>query len=127
MNKLTFLLAATVIALGGLSYGQYERNKALGAQNKSLTEAVERAAEREKQDRKVLVARQAEIASQARKLKQANAALSEALNSETAVYLDSHGVLQRNKSWSDTDVPSDVQKALQGRSDSPAADPDGVR
>lgn len=113
MNKLTFLLAATVIALGGLSYGQYERNKALGAQNKTLTEAVERAAEREKQDRKVLVARQAEIASQARKLKQANAALS--------------GALEANKSWSDTDVPSDVQKALQGRSDSPAAGSVGVR
>jgi uncharacterized protein HemX len=98
MNKLTFLLAATVIALGGLGYGQYERNKVLGAQNKSLAEAVDRAVEREKRDRKVLVARQAEIASQALKLKKTERALSDALSA--------------NPAWADAPVPANIQEVL---------------
>jgi uncharacterized protein HemX len=103
MKIITAILVSLVLALGGTAYGLWQRQVALAAQNKTLTEAAERAVEREKQDRKVLVARQAEIASQARKLTQAQRSLSEAL--------------QRNKPWSDTDVPPDVQKALSGPSD----------
>ena len=102
MRYVTLVLAALVLALGGTTYGLWQRQAALADQNKTLTEAVERAVEREKRDRKVLVARQAEIASQARKLAQAQRTLSEAL--------------QANKSWSDTDVPPDVQNALGGPS-----------
>jgi hypothetical protein len=54
------------------------------------------------QDRKVLVARQAKIAAQSRILTQAQQGVVEAL--------------QRNKTWSDTDVPTDVQNALGGHS-----------
>ena len=103
MRYVTLVLAALVLALGGTTYGLWQRQAALADQNKTLTEAVERAVEREKRDRKVLVARQAEIASQARKLAQAQRTLSEAL--------------QANKSWSDTDVPPDVQNALSGPSE----------
>lgn len=103
MRTLTLVLSALVLALAGLGYGQYEKNKALSARNKSLTEAVDRAAERDLEYRRILGARSKEIASQARKLKQAEGALSEAL--------------QANKSWSDTDVPPDVQNALRGPSD----------
>jgi len=102
MKTLTAMLVAAVLALSGLGYGLYHKNSVLSTENKTLTAAVERAVEREKQDRKVLVARQAQIASQARKLAQAQRSLSEAL--------------QANKSWSDTDVPPDVQNALGGPS-----------
>lgn len=105
-------IAVLLLALAGVGWmakSQYDAASALRIENKGLTEAAERAARRAKSDRKVLVARQAEIALQARKLAQADQALSEAL--------------QRNKSWSDTDVPPDVQKALSGAS-SPV--PDGL-
>jgi uncharacterized protein HemX len=106
MNRLLLsVVVALVLALGLSGYGLYyqtQRVAVLADQNKSLVAAAKQAAEREKSTRKVLVARQAKIASQARKLAQSQQALSEAL--------------QRNKSWSDTDVPDDVQKALQGRS-----------
>jgi hypothetical protein len=82
------------------------QNTGLAAQNESLTEASERAAERAKSDRKVLVARQASIAAQARKLAQENQGLQNALRS--------------NNTWSDTDVPPDVQSALGGPPDGPA-------
>lgn len=98
MKYLTALLLALVVGLAGTTYGLYQRNSSLGAQNKSLTEAVNRAVEREKQDRKVLVARQAEIASQALKLKKAEQALSEALAA--------------NPAWSDALVPTNIQDAL---------------
>ena len=80
--------------------------------SKSLTEALIRAAEREKHDRKVLVARQSANAVQARKTAQAQASLSEAL--------------QGDKPWSDTDVPPDVQKALSGLSGPAPEPPDGM-
>ena len=94
MRYVTLVLAALVLALGGTTYGLWQRQAALADQNKTLTEAVERAVEREKRDRKVLVARQAQIALQARKLAEAQQGVVEAL--------------QRNKSWGDTDVPEDV-------------------
>lgn len=103
--KIYLALGAAILGLSGLLYWSIQSTGELQAENKALTEAAEQAQRRAKADRKVLVARQAEIASQARKTAQAQQALSEAL--------------QRNKSWSDTDVPTDVQKALQGRSDGP--------
>lgn len=93
------VLLAIILGLGWFGKAQYDCARDLRTANKSLTEAAEQAQRRAKSDRKVLVARQGEIASQARKLAEAEQALSEAL--------------QRNKAWSDTDVPDDVQKALQ--------------
>jgi uncharacterized protein HemX len=103
MKTLTAMLVAVVLGLSGLGYGLYHKNSVLSTENQRLTEASKRAVERELEYRRILGTRQKEIASQARKLAQANAALSEAL--------------QRNKSWSDTDVPPDVQKALSGPPD----------
>jgi hypothetical protein len=96
---------ALSLGLGWYSYSQHVEVVRLRAENQSLMEAQKRAVEREKRDRAVLVARQAKIVSQGRKLAEAQEALSEAL--------------QRNKSWSDTDVPDEVQKALSERSDKP--------
>lgn len=106
MRTATFVLCALVLALGGTTYGLYERNASLGRANKTLTDAAERASKRETEYRRILGTRANENASQARKLAEANAALSAAL--------------QRNKSWSDTDVPPDVQSALGGPSGGPA-------
>ena len=103
------VLLSLILPLGYLVYSGGQEIAELKQSNKSLTVAAERAASRAKLDLKVLVARQTKITAQARKLAQAQEALSEAL--------------QRNKAWSDTDVPDDVQKALDGRS-SPA--PDGL-
>lgn len=109
MTKLLFTLvlalSAMCLALGWAVDHQYSQAKALRAENQTLTEAANRAQEAAKRDRRISVARQAKIASQARKLAQAQEALSEAL--------------QRNKAWSDTDVPDEVQKALTGRSGAP--------
>jgi predicted TPR repeat methyltransferase len=85
---------------------------ALSDRHKTLAEAHNRALERAAQDRKVLVARQAKIASQSAKLQHAQQALSEAL--------------QHEKAWSDTDVPTAVQNALSGRSGGPDSAPVGV-
>ena len=113
MNRVYLTLCAVLLSLilplGYLVYSGGQEIAELKQSNKSLTEAAERAASRAKLDRKVLVAKQAQVASKQRELDKAQEALSEAL--------------QRNKSWSDTDVPDDVQKALSGPS-SPA--PDGL-
>lgn len=107
MIKLYAIVAFVLIGLfGALGYGLYEaggRIAELKEQNNVLTNGAKRAQEQANLDRKVLVIRQAQIASQARKLTQAQYALVEAL--------------QRNKSWSDTDVPIEVQKLLSGPSD----------
>lgn len=115
-NLLTKLLATLVVALlvvvivlGSYARSAWVEGQYLKTENKALLDEQKRAIQREDRDRKVLVARQAKIALQARKLAQTEQALSEAL--------------QRNKAWSDTDVPDDVQKALGGRS-GPA--PDGL-
>lgn len=105
-----YLIAALLAVSGLLGWGLYyqiQQNAVLVVERDGATEALERAVERQKQDRQVLVAREAKIASQARKLAQAQQSLSEAL--------------QRNKDWSDTDVPDDVQKALGGPSGGPPA------
>ena len=107
MNKVWITVVAVLLALLALVGWRLDtltsEKAALTEQNKSLTEASKRAVEREKSDRKVLVARQAKIASKQRELEQAREALQNAL--------------QRNKDWSDTDVPDEVQKALGGPSD----------
>lgn len=100
MNRI-LIIGALLLSLAGMGYlVYYQAGRVAGLQASvtSLTEAAERAADRAKADRQVLVARQAKIVVQARKLARAQQALSEAL--------------QRNKAWSDTDVPDDVQKAL---------------
>ena len=96
IGVLALLLALT----GWQAKAQYDRAQELSAQIKPLVEALDRATEREKQDRLLLVARQAKIASQARELAQVMKGVSEAL--------------ERNKDWRDTHVPPDVQKVLTG-------------
>ena len=95
-------LASLLLGVGLTAKSLHAKNAVLASQNASLTEAVNRAAVRLKKDRAALLARENKIASQGRKLAQAQEALSEAL--------------QRNKTWSDTDVPTDVQEAIVGRS-----------
>ena len=113
MTKLFAWIILVLILISGIlgyfAYSQTGRVAVLKEANKSLTEAADRAQERMKADRQVLVARQKKIASQARILTASEEALQNAL--------------QRNKSWSDTDVPSDVQKALGGP---PRPVPDGL-
>ena len=106
---MTKLLAGIILALVLLSAGlgytvkrQAGQVAALEAHNEALGKAVDRAAERIRKDRKALVAREAANAAQGRKLAQAQEALSQALRA--------------NKTWSDTDVPTDVQEAIVGRS-----------
>lgn len=98
-------LAALMVIIGALGYTvkqQVASAAVLKAEVKSLTDAQKQAATRLKKDRATLVAREAKIASQARKLADAQQALSNALQAE--------------KAWSDTDVPTTVQKALTGDS-----------
>ena len=106
MNRVYLSVLAGLLALssllGYLVYSGGQEIAELKQTNKSLVQASERAAERFKYDRKVLVARQAKIASQTRKLAESETALQNALRS--------------NKTWSDTDVPPDVQRALGGPS-----------
>lgn len=113
MTRTLIITIGILLAIASLlGYGlnrSYREQAQLEVVAKSLTEALERVQAQSEKNRKVLVARQAENASQARILAQAQEALSEAL--------------QANKPWSDTDVPPDVQKALGGPS-SPA--PDGL-
>lgn len=107
MNKVYLSVIATLVAVllgvGYLWQQSIDEVAYLKIENKSFSEALERAGRREKRDSDILVAREAENALQARKLAQAQGALSKAL--------------QRNKAWSDTDVPPDVQSALGGASD----------
>jgi uncharacterized protein HemX len=105
MKTLTAMLVAVVLGLSGLGYGLYHKNSVLSTENQRLTEASKRAVERELEYRRILGTRQKEIASQARKLQAAETALQNALRA--------------NKTWSDTDVPPEVQKALGGPSSAP--------
>lgn len=113
---MTKLLAGIILALVLLTVGlgytvkrQAGEVATLQTKQEALSKALNQAAERVKRDRKALVAREAANAAQGRKLAQAQEALSEAL--------------QRNKTWSDTDVPTDVQEAIVGRSDAPDSGP----
>lgn len=113
MNRLllwlTGILLVSTLGLGWVAKTEYDAVRYLRIENKAFSEALERATVREDRDRKVLVARQAKLASTARKLAEAQQALSEAL--------------QRNPDWSNTNVPTDVQEAL-GGARSPV--PDGL-
>lgn len=106
---LTLILVLSVLLAltGWQAKVQYAKASALRTEITTISQArdnavkaLDRATEREKQDRLLLVARQAKIASQARELAGTVHDLTEAL--------------QRNKPWSDTHVPDDVQKALRG-------------
>lgn len=114
---LQHLLLAALIAVA-LGFGiQSYRLEALRADNAAvladrdrLTEAHNRAVEGLKRAQRTLRTREAEIASQARLLAEAQEGLKSALQAE--------------KEWKDTDVPPAVQKALGGALSGP---PDGVR
>lgn len=103
-----YLIAALLLALAamGLAYRNVLIERAtVEVQLEQANTGLEQAATQRKLDMKVLVARQAQIASQARKLVAVNVALSEAL--------------QRNKSWSEATVPTEVIEAVTGRSGGP--------
>ena len=103
MKYLLALIASLALALAGLGFLYQQQATALASlaeENSVLKEASKRASERIAADRRVLVARQAQIVSQRRILAQSQASLS--------------GALQANKIWSDTDVPPEVQEALGG-------------
>ena len=113
MNKAMLSVIAVLLALSGLlGYFVYSGGQEIAELKQThnrLTEAAERAQARLKYDRQVLVARQAKIAAQTRIL--------------DATKTELQNALRANKSWSDTDVPPDVQDALSGPS-RPA--PDGL-
>lgn len=107
MNRILLaLLAVAVAAALGLGYWA----DSLRQENAVLTEASNRAAEALKRTQRTLALREKQIAVQARKSAQAQEGLSQALQAE--------------KPWSDTHVPTDVQKALRGAISGPA---DGVQ
>lgn len=115
------LIVLTCIALA-LGVGMYLQTSRLATANTAFTElshrhtvlaaAHERALVRAESDRKALVARQAEIVSQARKFAQQKHALQNALSAA--------------EQWAATQVPPDVQKALQRPPGALPAVPDGV-
>lgn len=101
-----YLIIALLVALSACGWGlwvQIHTNAELSAKLEGTEEALSRLSEQREKDRKVLVARAAKIASQGRDLAKTQEALSQAL--------------QANLDWSNTNVPTDVQKALSGRSD----------
>lgn len=113
MRATLALWVGVVLAFAGLGYlysNQLTANRDLSAANAALndsvdrlTEASKRAQERSKRDAKALVAREAEIASQARKLAEAQQGLQKALGAE--------------QEWSNTNVPTTVQNTLRAASD----------
>lgn len=106
MSITTYVAASLLACLLGLGWYADHTRTALAAEkikNTELSDALGRAVASEQRARKALVARQAANAVEARRFKQVQEALSEAL--------------QRNKTWSDTDVPPDVQNAVNGPSD----------
>lgn len=102
MNKvLTYALATCVVLLlvfGSLWQHEVKSGAAQREQLSTAEKALSRAAEQRKRDAATLVARQAVIASQGRKLAEAQQGLSQALQGE--------------KAWSDTSVPESVRSAL---------------
>lgn len=117
MRALIIALVLALASLAGVGWvykAQVERAAALTTQLEILTEAQKQAVARARKDRKVLVARQATIASQARILAGQEQVLQNAL--------------QRDNDWNNTNVPPDVQDALAGASSPvPEPVPDGLR
>lgn len=104
----SLLIALIVAALGLTGWGLYREIQAGAVKSErieALTKASEQASKQRSKDRKVLVARAAEIAAKRAELAKAQEALESAL--------------QRNNDWSNTNVPIEVQKALGGRSGGP--------
>ena len=100
-----YVIAALALALSLCGWGLYREIQSGAVKSEQitgLTEAVEQAAKQRSLDRKVLVARAAEIAAKRAALEKTQEALAQAL--------------QRNNDWSNTNVPIDVQEALAGRS-----------
>lgn len=113
---LILVLSGLLALTGWQAKVQYSKASALRTEITTISQArddavkaLNQAVEREKSDRQLLVARQAQIASQARKLKDVQNRLSAAL--------------ERNKAWSDADVPPDIIGGLAGPS---GALPDGL-
>ena len=103
-----YLIAALTLALivMGLAYRNVIVERAIvEVQLQQAATGLEQAVTQRKLDVKVLAARQAEIAVQARKLVAVNAALSAALSA--------------NKAWSEAPVPTEVIEAVTGRSGGP--------
>lgn len=103
-----YVIAVLVLALAGLGLAYRSaliERATIRAELQAATAGLKQAAVQRKLDVKVLAARQAEIAVQARKLVAVNAALSAGL--------------QRNKAWSEAPVPTEVIEALAGRSGGP--------
>lgn len=114
MNQLVIALAlAGLLTIGGGALylkRQVAAVAVLKTENNRLTEQANQAAAALKRNQATLRKREVQIGSQARKLAESEKALQSALSA--------------NKEWSDTDVPPDVQKALDGLS---GRAPDGVR
>jgi uncharacterized protein (DUF3084 family) len=85
-------------------------NAAQAAQLQAAQKALEGAATQRKKDMATLASRAAENASQRARLAQAQEAL--------------HAALQADLAWSNTSVPTGVQKALREDSDGPTSTPD---
>jgi hypothetical protein len=117
VTRVLALVIGILVALFLFTVALLDRERTARAQQEvvaqALTEALNRAQERAKLDRKVLVAREAEKAASRAALEKAQQALQNAL--------------QRNKPWSDTDVPPDIQNALTGAAMGlPGPLPDGL-
>lgn len=103
-----YLIIALLTALGLTGWGLYREIQSGAVKSErieALTKASDEAAKQRLKDRKVLVARAAEIAAKRAELAKAQEALESAL--------------QRNNDWSNTNVPIEVQKALGGLPDAP--------
>ncbi len=115
MDLKLILIGAISLALIGTGYytsSVISASAAKSARIEVLEAASERAARRAKSDAKALVAREAKIASTARKLAASEQALQNAL--------------QRNNDWSNTNVPTDIQRALGGAGSGLPVDLDGL-
>lgn len=113
MKTLIAWIVVVIAALAG-AYGVYTLELRMQEQEATinrLTEAQDAAQEREKAARKAVVARQAKIASEARKFDTGQEALKTALQAE--------------KEWNDTEVPQGVQDALHGPGNGIAGDSGG--
>ena len=102
-KALAGLLAVTLLALaavGIIARQQAVQIGALQAEQKTLSAALSRAVEQRKQSDAALVAWRAEKASKAQESARAQQAVQEAL--------------QRVPSWSEAQVPTEVQEALGG-------------
>ena len=107
MNKVVVAIGSMLIVLAVLLSSALNGRAILKAELQTANAGLEQAATQRKLDEKVLAARQAENAATGRKLAQSKAALAEAL--------------QRNKSWSEADVPPEVIEALGGAVEGPHA------